>query len=195
MLRMRRGRTLLIAAALVVTGTPAATTDAADVRPRANVTLADARAFRGYPLYYPGGAAAGHRLSAIVRINRTTPARYTEFTFLYGTCEPPPSGGCTTPVHVILWPACYRYETRYRIPRAERRRVRGVPARLTTRAGFPRLELYAARTTIVVNGWGLTRTRDVLAVAASLRGLNTRLLTSRPLPPRPPHAGRTIRCR
>ena len=194
---MPRRLALLIAAGLLAAAVFAAAAAIGDghVRPRGNVTLAQARAFGGYPLYYPGPQAAGHKLSAIIRIARTTPARYTEFTFLYGTCEPPRSGGgCTPPVYVILWPACYRYETRYSIPQAERRNVRGVPARLTTRAGFPRLELYAAKTTIVVNGFGL-RERGVLAVAAALRGLNTRLPTRQLLPPRPPHAGRTIRCR
>ena len=188
-------RRLVVLAAGLLVATSAAAGLASGVKPRGNVTLAQARAFAGYPLYYPGPNAAGHELSAILRIDRTTPARYTEFTFLYGTCQPRDDGGCTTPVHVILWPACYRYETRYAIPKAERRLVRGVPARLTSRAGFPRLELYAAKTTVVVNGFGLTRERDVLRVAASLRGLNTRLSTRRPLPPRPAHAGRTIRCR
>jgi hypothetical protein len=163
------------------------------VRPRGNSSLTHARAFGGHPLYFAGDAVLGHGLEAVVRIDRTSPARHTEFRFLYGACRARSDQGCGVPLVILLWPACYRYETRYSIPPRQRRTIRGVPARVALDGS--RLELYPARTTIVVQGAAVSSRADLLAVARQLRGLNVPLRAGAPLPPRPPHAGRTLRCR
>ena len=163
------------------------------VRPRGNSSLAQARAFGGHPLYFAGDAVLGHDLEAVVRIERTSPARHTEFRFLYGACRARSDQGCGAPLVILLWPACYRYETRYSIPPRERRRIRAVPARVALDGS--RLELYPASTTIVVQGAAVSSRTDLLAIARQLRGLNVPLRAGAPLPPRPPHAGRTLRCR
>jgi len=123
------------------------------VRPRGNTSLVQARDFRSYPLYFAGEAAAGYRLEAVMRIDRTSPAPHTEFSFIYGACRSIRGQGCQPPLTILLWPACYRYETRYSIPAHERTVIRDVPARRAR--GFRRLELYPAGTTIVINGGGL----------------------------------------
>ena len=127
-----------------------------------------------------------------MRIDRTSPAPHTEFSFIYGACESIGGQACEPPLTILLWPACYRYETRYSIPPHQRTVVRGVPGR--TSREFRRLELYPKRTTIVINGGGLETQAEVLAVARRLRGVNVPLRMAASLPTRPPHAGRTIRC-
>jgi hypothetical protein len=163
------------------------------VRPRGNTSLAQARAFRGYPLYFAGQTVAGHKLEAVVRIDRTSPAPHTEFSFVYGACRSIRGQACAPPLTILLWPACYRYETRYSIPTRDRTVVRGVRGRSSRE--FHRLELYPAGTTIVINGGGLKSRADVLRVARRLRGVNVPLRAADRLPARPPHAGQRIRCR
>lgn len=170
--------------------------DAADrgqlVRPRGNSSLPQARAFRGFPLYFPGETAAGRKLEAVLRTDRTAPAPHSEFSFLYGGCRSIGGQGCRPPLEILVWPACYRYETRYSIPTGERTVVRGVPARLSRK--FRRLELYPADATIVINGDGLQRRAQLLQVARRLRGVNVLLRPDASLPARPRHAGQTIQC-
>lgn len=163
------------------------------VRPRGNSSLAQARAFEGYPLYSAGSSALGHRLEAVLRLDRTSPARYVEFTFLYGACRARGDQGCGAPLVILLWPACYRYERRYSISPRERTVVRGVPGRYTRESR--RLELYPAETTIVIQGPAVTSRADLLEVARRLRGVNVAHGVAEPLRARPPHAGRTLRCR
>jgi hypothetical protein len=162
------------------------------VRPRGNTSLGQDRAFRGYPLYFAGEAAAGYRLEAVMRIDRTSPAPYTEFHFIYGACRSISGQGCPPPLTILLWPACYRYETRYSIPAREGMVIRDVPARKSRE--FRRLELYPAETTIIINGGGLKTDAQLLEVARRLRGVNVRHSPATSLPARPPHAGHTIRC-
>ena len=151
------------------------------VRPRGNTSL-----------YFAGEAAAGHQLEAVIRTDRTSPAPHTEFSFIYGRCRAIGDQGCAPPLTILLWPACYRYETRYAIPRDERSVIRDVPAR--TSREFRRLELYPAGTTIIINGGGLKSRAQLLEVARRLRGVNVPLRPPASLPARPPHAGHTIRC-
>jgi hypothetical protein len=162
------------------------------VHPRGNTSLAAARAFRAYPLYFAGESVVGLELEAIMRVDRTSPAPHTEFSFIYGACRSIGGQGCAPPLVILLWPACYRYETRYSIPPRERTVVRGVPARASRE--FRRLELYPARTTIIINGHGLKARDQLLEVGRRLRGVNVPLQPATALPARPPHAGYTIRC-
>lgn len=160
-------------------------------RPKGNTTLEEARLFRGFPVYFAGRAAAGYPLVAIMRIDRSSPAPHTEFTFIYGRCRSRYGQACSPPLTIISWPACYRYGTRYSIKREERRTVRGVPARLLQ--SLPRLELYPGGTTIIIQG-SVTRAA-LLRVADSIRGVNTRVLAGTALPRRPPHVPNGARCR
>jgi hypothetical protein len=162
------------------------------VRPRGNTSLGQARAFRDYPLYFAGETAAGYRLEAVIRTDRTSPAPHTEFSFIYGRCGAVGDQGCAPPLTILVWPACYRYETRYAIPPNERTVIRDVPAR--TSREFRRLELYPAGTTIIINGDGLKSKAQLLEVARRLRAVNVPLRPAASLPAPPPHAGHTIRC-
>ena len=162
------------------------------VHPVGNSSLAEARAFRGFPLYFAGQEVAGLRLAAVQRTDRTSPAPHVEFTFLYGGCRAASDSGCAPPLQILLWPACYRYDTRYSIPAHERTSLRGVPGRLS--AESRRLELYPSGSTIVINGFGLSSRGDLLRVGRRLRGVNVPLAAGAALPARPIHAGRTIRC-
>jgi hypothetical protein len=158
----------------------------------ANSTLEEARAFRGFPLYFPGQEAAGLRLAAVQRVDRTSPAPHVEFTFFYGGCRAASDRGCGPPLVIKVWPACYRYETRYSIPAREQITIRGVPGRLSNESR--RLELYPAGSTIVINGLGLPSRGDLLQVGRRLRGVNVPLGAGVPLPARPGYAGHTVRC-
>jgi hypothetical protein len=163
------------------------------VSPIGNSSLAAARAFERFPLYFAGAETQGLPLEAVQRTDRTSPARSTEFAFLYGSCRAAGDRGCGLPLTILLWPACYRYEQRYSIPAREQISVRGVPGRVSQDSR--RLELYPAGSTIVINGPGLSSEAELLAVARTLRGVNMRLPVSAPLPARPDYAGRTISCR
>ena len=157
-----------------------------------NSTLEAARAFRGFPLYFPGQEVAGLRLAAVQRIDRTSPAPHVEFTFFYGGCRARSDRGCAPPLQIKLWPACYRYETRYAVPARERTSLRGVPGRVSDEPR--RLELYPSGSTIVINGFGLSSRGQLLRIGRRLRGVNVPLAAGAALPSRPRHAGHTIRC-
>lgn len=163
------------------------------VYPEGNSTLEAARAFRGFPLYFAGPEVAGLGLAAVQRTDRTSPAPHVQFSFFYGGCELPDSeGGCSVPLQILVWPECYRYETRYSIPARERTSLRGVPGRISDEPR--RLELYPSGSTIVVNGFGLSSKDELLRVGRRLRGVNVPLTTGAALPARSQHAGHTIRC-
>jgi hypothetical protein len=182
---------LVAAGASIANPTPTAS-GGGDPDPSAETTLAHARDFRGFPVYFAGPKAAGYPLVAILRIDRTSPAPHTEFTFIYGRCESPRGQGCSPPLTIISWPACYRYETRYALKREERTIVRGVPARLFR--DFARIELYPAATTIVVQG-SVTRVA-LRRIALALRSVNVAIPAGATLPPRPPHVKvGTVKCR
>jgi len=173
-------------------GAAIATGDGVVLRPRGNTTLAHVRRFRGFPVYFARPAAAGYPLLAIIREDRTSPAPRTEFTFMYGTCVARPDSACGPPLTIISWPACYRYETRYAIPRKGQITLRGVPARLF--GDFPRIELYPVDTTVVINLAGSRAA--LLRVALALRGVNVRAAAGEELPPRPRHVTKgTVKCR
>jgi len=183
-----------VSALALVAGCDVGADDEGDlVSPEGNSSLTEARAFEGFPIYYAGAETQGLPLEAVQRTDRTSPARYTEFAFLYGSCPAAGDRGCGPPLTILLWPACYRYEQRYSIPAREQVSVRGVPGRVSQESR--RLELYPAGSTIVINGPGLSSEAELLAVARTLRGVNARLPVSAPLPARPDYGGRTIRCR
>lgn len=138
---------------------------ALSIRARGNSSLAAARAFSQFPLYFVGEAFEGLQLVAVER----HPA---QVGFLYGTCSIPmggdgAQGGCAPPLAVQVWPACVRDSSRYPFAPDERIRVRGVAAAFYE--GHRRLELSTGEVTVVLFG----QERDqLIAAAAALRGVN-----------------------
>ena len=160
------------------------------------MTLEEAQHFGAFPLYYPGPAVGDLQLEAIVRTSYSSPRPHIRVTFLYGTCEARSEQGCAAPLHVLVWNECFRFEQRYSIRRGERVTVRGVPGRFRPPSAgtAPRLELYPADATVVLNDYSAGRVGSLLQVAGRLRGLNVAAAPSVDLPHRPPRAARAARC-
>src|SRR5215203_6682873 len=87
----------------IVRRTDSAPTDESGhlVRPQGNASLRQARAYRGHPLYFAGETAAGHRLEAVMRIDRRSPAPHTEFSFIYGRCRATGDHGCAPALTIL----------------------------------------------------------------------------------------------
>lgn len=140
-------------------------TRALEVRARGNSSLAAARRFKGFPLYFTGEAFGGEPLVAVER----HPA---QVGFLYGSCSIPVDaegarGGCAPPLAVQVWPACERDPSLYPFAPDERLRTRGFPAAFYE--GHRRLELSADGVTVVLFGTGR---EQLLRAVAVLRPLN-----------------------
>ena len=138
---------------------------ALEVRARGNSTLAAARTFAAFPLYFAGESFEGQPLIAVER----HPA---QVGFLYGTCSIPIDGeavrgGCAPPLAVQVWPECERDPSLYPFAPDERLRTRGLPAAFYE--GHRRLELSADGVTLVLFGTGR---EQLLRGAAALRRLN-----------------------
>ena len=136
-----------------------------EVRARGNSTLAAARAFAAFPLYFAGASFEGLPLVAVER----HPA---QVGFLYGSCTIPVDaegarGGCAPPLAVQVWPACERDPSLYPFASEERLRIRGVPAAFYE--GHRRLELSADGVTVVLFGTGR---EQLLRAAGALRPVN-----------------------
>ena len=162
---MRRAVHALAAGALMLGGAACGSERRSAVADR--VTLADARAFDDFPLYYAGELVDGLPLVAIVR--REDTARYVSF--VYGSCEPSGSDqSCAPPAEIQIWPSATRnvgsYDARGggAAPRLEPVVVRGVAGAFLDEG--TRLELFTGRSTIVV----FSDSRDrLLRIARALR--------------------------
>jgi hypothetical protein len=136
-----------------------------EIRARGNSSLAAARRFTDFRLYFAGDSFEGLPLVAVER----HPA---QVSFLYGSCSIPVDGdgargGCAPPLAVQVWPACDRDPSLYPFAPEERLRVRGVPAAFYE--GHRRLELSTGELTVVLFG----QERDqLMEAAAGLRGVN-----------------------
>ena len=131
-------------------------------------TLALARAFREFPLYYAGERVDGLRLVAVLRRDDT--ASYVSF--VYGECTPGDDAGCSPPAEIQVWPACRRNLALYRglQPAAlelEPTTIRGVRAALLENG--LRLEIQTGPSTVVV--FADSRAR-ALRIAEALRSVN-----------------------
>lgn len=160
--------------------------DVQPVTPRGNFSLAQARAFTGFPLYYAGQKLNGIPLTAVLRRNgRNDRANFVSF--LYGSCVPIGETGCAPPAEVQVWPACLRnlslYERLPAAPTPEPALVRGATA-----AYFEdgqRLELQTRTSTVVV----FANSRQLVdQVAAALLGVNVQEAAEGPLSPPVPGA-------
>jgi hypothetical protein len=128
--------------------------------PKGNFSLAGAREFREFPLYWLGPSFGNLRQTAILRRDNPPspperiPGRFVSF--LYGDCEPKHEFGCALPLEVQSWPACIRNPSVYRLTPDGRRlpsrrsTIRGVPAFLYEDGG--RLEVSTGKTTVVLFG-------------------------------------------
>ena len=109
---MRYGRRigwLGICVVLTVTGGVLATawlghpSGSTTVTPKGNFSVAQAREYQGFPVFYPGESVDAHRLTAVSR-DPLGPLRKNQESvlFSYGTCEIPAGGegGCSLPVSV-----------------------------------------------------------------------------------------------
>ena len=164
------------------------------------------RRFRRYRLYYAGRRVAGLQLTAVV--SGLQPPAYKnvvtrepispKFTFIYGSCEPSPEGGCAAPLEIQNFEICALNPHSYGLPprgrsRSYRPRMRGVPE-MNTPGASSGLDLYTGHTTIRI-----IRTPGGIAapgwVALDLRSLDGRIGPGSQLPPPAPGAleGR-LRC-
>lgn len=136
------GASLLVLAALAGSGS-------AGDEPGSVSTVAEARAFREFPLYFAGDRVDGLELLAVFRRDDT--ASYVSF--VYGDCPARDDAGCAPPAEIQVWPACRRNLALYggsepKGPAVERITLRGVPAAYLEDGA--RLEIQTGRSTVVV---------------------------------------------
>jgi hypothetical protein len=139
-------------------------------------SLAEAQAFKAFPVYNAGDEVAGLSLAATHR--RADSADFVSF--IYGTCYNPTGDACAPPAEVQNWPACRRHLGLYKGPYSpvpEPTTVRGAPAAFFE--GGRRLEIQTGRSTVVV----FARERsEALEIAEALRGVNVPTTDGDPLP-------------
>ncbi|MDQ3644811.1 MAG: hypothetical protein M3356_04790 [Actinomycetota bacterium] len=160
--------------------------------------------YRRYTLYYPGRAVGrlplelvGTRLTSPAyesTTRRPPPLISPAFSFLYGSCEPPPGteSGCAPPLSVENSEICARNPSSYGFsPAALPERIRGVPV-LRKDQGRS-LELFTGHTTISISAGS----PDILALAiTNLRALDGTIGPRGKLPPPVPGALEgQLRCR
>jgi hypothetical protein len=152
---------------------------------KGNSSLVEAKAFSGYPLYYPGLEIGGYPLAAVDR--QVGPGAVPDeggvdrVSFVYGSCQiraDRDGGSCTAPLELQIWPGCLRNPSAYpRLSPQESLVIRGAPAYLYENG--TRLEVTTGRVTAVFFGGS----RDLLLQAAqSLRGVNVSLTKTGELP-------------
>lgn len=125
-----------------------------------DLTLAHARAFDAYRLYYPGAEVTGLQLEVVLRGRATNRharqqgRRAAYWTFVYGDCTPPPvEGGCAPPLEVQVWSACVRSFSSITFRKRHLYKFRGT--RATGGSDLYEvvpMEIFTGRTTIVVFG-------------------------------------------
>jgi hypothetical protein len=159
---------------------------------RGNVTLEEARAFDGFPLYFAGERAADLPLVAVVRRDDT--AEYVSF--VYGDCMiAADEEGCSPPAEIQVWRGCARGAGLYEgagqsLPApSERTTIRGVPAMLFDDGA--RVELFARDATIVV--FADSRMR-ALELVEELRPVRASRSSREPLPPAAGLADGSVGC-
>ena len=160
------------------------------VHPNSNFSVAKARDFRDFPVFYAGPEANGQELTA-TNYEPLGPLRKSQWSveFSYGTCDIGPGfdpGGCSLPVSISNEPACSRNLSMYGgalSPEPDLTRVRGTKAAFFE--GGNRLEIQTETTTVVIFAFSK---REALSVAQNLRGLNVPVSAGDRLPPPAPGA-------
>lgn len=146
--------------------------------PSSTFTLAHARNFPEFPLFYAGDRVDGLQLVAVLR--RDDAASFVSF--VYGDCTPGDDAGCAPPAEIQVWPACRRNLALYRGSQSmglelEQTTIRGVPAAFLEDG--TRLEIQTGRTTVVVFAGSRAR---AARIAGALRSVNGFVPTGTPLP-------------
>jgi len=180
---------LLLAAGLLAASLLGYIGGSTTVHPNSNFSVARAREFEEFSVFYAGDEVNGYPLTA-VNHSPLGPMRKNAWSvdFTYGTCDVGPGfdpGGCSMPVEISNEPACSRNLAMYGgplSPGAHPKRFRGATAAFFERGS--RIEIQTGTTTIVIFAFSK---REALAVARSLRGVNTAVETGEALPP--PAAG------
>ncbi len=184
----------VVAAQFAGAGTPA-THRCGSEGQGAKLTVADARRFRRFDLFYAGRRVLKLPLSAVIctmqpAVNQPVITRPPEsyglapsWDFSYGTCQASGSeGGCADPVDIQENDSCWdspRLSSGKDL--AKLPRVRGVPssASVDSGDGFAELVLYTRSTTITIWAPDL---RKATAIASALRGVNSRYTPRSRLP-------------
>ena len=175
---------LIVAAGVLATAMFGYLGGSKTVTPKGNFSVAKARSYRGFSVFYPGESIDGAELTAVSRDPLGPMRRNQESVlFMYGTCELPAGreGGCSVPVSVSNEPACSRNLSMYDGPLSPKpvlTRVRGTTAAFFE--GGSRLEIQTGTTTVVIFAFSK---RKALSVATNLRGLNVPISAGDPLPP------------
>lgn len=166
------------------------------VVPKGNSTLADAKRFVKFPLYYLGTEFKGLPLTAVDRQVGPPlgdlPSGADQMMFMYGTCTVRADideGSCTLPLTVQVWNACEWRDDLQRFRPDEQLRIRGAQAAFFE--GFRRLEIYANKVTVVMFGEGR---EALLEAAGALRGANNAVRPGTGLPADQPRADRRRNC-
>jgi hypothetical protein len=84
--------------------------------------------------------------------------------YIYGTCDPPPDGGCAPPLSSQNWTLRQRHPSRFtRMARCVRGVIKGRPAAVFSTSGG--MEVYLGKTVVVLFG----ETKRVMRAARALR--------------------------
>lgn len=131
--------------------------------------LSEVEAFDAYRVYYAGPEVNGIPLEGAGKSREDEIPRLGERSAIwdlsYGTCTPPPDGGCSLPIDVQNWSTCHRWAAMYSY-KLHFFKFRGARAAWVPTAGG--LEIYTGRTTVVI--FGYTR-RLIMAAARQLRAV------------------------
>lgn len=162
MIRVIAGTTSSLAALALAGAGPAGD------EPSSTFTLAHARTFREFPLYYAGDRVDGLQLVAVLRRDDTA----SFVSFVYGDCTPSDDAACAPPAEIQAWPACRRNLALYDGSRSrrldlQRTTIRGVPAAFLEDG--TQLEIQTGRSTVVVFADSPAR---ALRIADALRSMN-----------------------
>jgi hypothetical protein len=150
-------------------------------------SLAEARKFKGYPVYYAGEEVLGRPITEDLGGEEQVNPQERVWFFIYGRCEDPPEGegGCA-PFQIHNYSTCSRWANRFsEVPvglnrRAPLRPFRGAKARY--RRAEHSVEIFTGRTTVTIGGGS-----DPKLLEAALRQLRDvhRAKPSRLPPPAP----------
>jgi len=146
-------------------------------------SLGEVEAFDAYRVFYAGPEVNGNPLEHVNKSREDEIPRLGErsaiWDFPYGTCTPPPDGGCSLPIDVQNWSTCHRNPAQYSY-KLHYFKFRGTRAAWVPTAGG--LEIYTGRTTVVI--YGYTRSL-IMAAARQLRAVGQTEAPSLLPPPAP----------
>jgi hypothetical protein len=162
-------------------------------------SVAKAREFDEFPVYYAGDEVSGLPLTTVLRApipiseeGFGEEARgQVEITFIYGRCDiEPGQEGCGVPAAIAVLPACVLNLARSFPPPPYRTTIRGVPAAFFQ--NDTKLEVQTGISTVQIHG---SNRRHVTTIAKALRGVNVPVQPGELLPPPAPGAlDGTLRC-